>query len=339
MTAFEPAASSDTTVADGQSSLTVAQWMSTWFDTFLNVGKSTRQRYEIDIRLHIVPGIGDISLAQLTALDIQRLYNALLQKGLSAKSVKNLHGILHSALATALKMELVQKNVTDACTLPHIEKKEMHTLADQRLTAFLQAAAVDEFYPAFYVCLFTGLRESELLGLTWDCIDFENSRIRVYRQFRRQNFHNEKSVWKFSSLKNKKERTIVVPSQVIQMLKNIKAKQKVSQARNNTTCLVDHDFVFTKKNGEFIQTSQLYRHFKKIVTQMGCPDVRFHDLRHTYATIAIQSGTDVKTVSSNLGHATVAFTMDQYAHVSEMMKKNSASLMENFIETTCKTNR
>ena len=317
--------------APAASVLTVAEWLDTWFNNYVTAGKSTRQRYEIDIRLHIVPALGTKPIDQLTSLDLQQLYKKLIIEGLSPKSVKNIHGMLHSAVGMAVKNQLLTRNITEDCSLPKVEKKEMRTLADDKLTTFLDAAADDEFFDAFFVCLFTGMRECELLGLTWDCVDFKRGTIRVYRQYRRQNFHDEPSVWKFSSLKNKKERTIKAPSQVMDTLHEVWEKQQAQKKHSGRAWKNKQNFIFTKMNGDFIQTSQFYRHFKKIVASMGEPDIRFHDLRHTYATLAIQSGTDIKTVSANLGHATVSFTLDQYAHVSEKMKQKSAELMENLI--------
>ena len=133
-------------------------------------------------------------------------------------------------------------------------------------------------------------------------------------------------------MKNKQERTFTVPSSVIAALKKVRTKQAEWKLHYGQLYRNEDDFVFTDELGHHLATRTVYNRFKAIVTQMGLPEVRLHDLRHTYATLALQNGVDIKTVSHNLGHSTVAFTMDKYAHVTFTMQKDSAQKMESFIE-------
>lgn len=153
--------------------LTLEEWGWEWLKTFKEgkIRHSTMDNYESDFRMHVVPYIGHIKLKDLTTLHIQRTYTKAQQNGLSPKSIRNIHGLVHGMLAKAQSLDMVRKNVSEDCELPMLEKAEMHTLSDVELRRFLAIAKDDPFYLMYYVDFFTGLRESELIGLTWDCID------------------------------------------------------------------------------------------------------------------------------------------------------------------------
>ena len=207
----------------------------------------------------------------------------------------------------------------------------MHTLSDVELRRFLDIAKDDPFYLMYYVDFFTGLRESELIGLTWDCIDFAKGTIRVYRQFVRIASGPDKGKMMYTPLKNGKERTITLTITALNVLREAKRKQNEMHLRAGSSWHNEYNMIFTRSNGMFVRFKTLYVHFKAIVKRMGRPEVRFHDVRHTYATLAIQSEIDFKTLSLSLGHATVAFTLDTYGHVSHRMSQNAAAKMEKFI--------
>ncbi len=318
-----------------ETDLTIEQWGWEWMQTF-KAGKikhSTMDNYESDFRMHVVPYIGHIKLKDLTTLHIQRTYTKAQQNGLSPKSIRNIHGLVHGMLAKAQSLDMVRKNVSEDCELPMLEKAEMHTLSDVELRCFLAIAKDDPFYLMYYVDFFTGLRESELIGLTWDCIDFAKGTIRVYRQFVRIASGPDKGKMMFTSLKNHKERTIHPAPSVMEALRQTKEKQNRQRLVAGSSWDNVYDMVFTRDNGMFIRFKTLYVHFKALVGKLNRPEVRFHDIRHTYATLAIQSEIDFKTLSLSLGHATVAFTLDTYGHVSNRMSQNAADKMEKFIGT------
>ena len=207
--------------------LTLEEWGWEWLKTFKEgkIRHSTMDNYESDFRMHVVPYIGRIKLKDLTTLHIQRTYAKAQQNGLSPKSIRNIHGLIHGMLAKAQSLDMVRKNVSEGCELPVLEKTEMHTLSDVELRRFLDIAKDDPFYLMYYVDFFTGLRESELIGLTWDCIDFAKGTIRVYRQFVRIASGPDKGKMMFTSLKNHKERTIHPAPSVMDALKQAKEKQ------------------------------------------------------------------------------------------------------------------
>ena len=165
---------------------TVGQWLNKWHDEWLiQVKDTTRRRYDLEIRLHIAPGLGEVRLCKLTTLQVQRLYNELSNGGLSPKSVKCTHGVLHEALDKAVEQGLIAENVTDRCSVPRQIHYEMRPFRAEEVTAFLDKIRGHRYEDAYYVSLFTGLREAELMGLTWDCVDFESGTIRIYRQLQR----------------------------------------------------------------------------------------------------------------------------------------------------------
>ena len=312
--------------------MTVAQFVEQWRGTYTrDIKKSTMQRYDLDIRLRIVPLIGDCKLAELKPVQITQLYNWVQDQGLSQKSIKNLHGTLHRILQDAVDNEYMPKNVADRAKIPKAteQAQEMRPLKDTEVPVFIKAIKGHKFETLYFVAMFTGMRESELIGLTWDCIDWENNRIRIYRQLPRD---QEKGVADtFTTLKNGKSREIAPAAEVFSVLRKVKAEQAEKKLKACGKWNNPEGFVFTDNNGEHVKRVTVYNNFKRIVSSIGLPEVRFHDLRHTYATIALQEGVDVKTVSHNLGHATVAFTLDKYGHVTERMKDDSAEKMGRFI--------
>lgn len=183
----------------------------------------------------------------------------------------------------------------------------------------------------FYFDIFTGLRESEACGLTWDCVDFEKGTIRVYRQLLKTGVVDGKGVFDFAPLKNDRERTIEPAAQVMEHLRRVQRKQKEYRLLTSGAYSNPRQFVFTDEIGKPFHYHTMYTHFKQIVKKIGMPEVRFHDLRHTYATLSIQNGSDIKTISESLGHSTVSFTMDRYGHVSNQMRRDNAERMEKLI--------
>lgn len=320
---------------------TLAGWLDIWASTYLGgVKPRTVEIYESDIRLHIKPVLGSIKLEALDTHTIQRFYNQLMvgangAPGLSPKSVKNIHGVLHHALNQAVANGLLRSNPADACILPRVEKKELKPLDEDEISKFLVAIQGSTYEDIFLVTLFTGLREGEVLGLTWDCVDFERGILLINKQIQ---LHQEKGMKAYAlvSPKNGKSRTVAAAPSVIERLKHRRAAQAEQQLLAGPLWNNPDNLVFTDPSGRHLTKPTVYRAFKKAVASIGRPDARFHDLRHSYAVVALRSGDDVKTVQSNLGHATAAFTLDVYGHVTDKMKQESAARMEKFIQSVSK---
>ena len=312
------------------SKMTVGQWLDVWTEEYLGgVKPLTVSSYKTAVKIHLKPGLGAIKLEALDPHTVQGFYNALTQqKQLSPKTVKNIHGILHKALEKAVNNKYIPFNPTESCELPRMEKKEIQPLDDSQITVFLKAIKGHRFEHLFTIALFTGMREGEALGLTWDCVDLAKGTILINKQL--QVVKGSHGEYTLAPTKNSKGRTLTVAPFVVSVLKRVKHRQLENRLRYGE-CWTDSGFVFTDELGGHLKHVTVYKQFKKIVTEMGCPDARFHDLRHSYAVASIRSGDDIKTVQENLGHATASFTLDVYGHVTEQMKQASAARMEQFI--------
>lgn len=315
--------------------ITVGQW----FDIFISdynkgVKASTLAQYEYQVRQNIKPTIGNIQLQKLTAPMIQRLYNDKLET-LSPKSIRNLHGFMHKGLNQAVMCQYLKVNPCLACQLPRVEKKEMKTLTSNALELFLHEIRGKVYEDLFFIAIFTGMRQAELLGLTWSCVDFEKGQIDVKSQLKRERKLTRENEYRFDSLKNGKSRVIVPAPIVFDVLRKVKRTQSENHLKYGCKYENKDDLVFTDVNGSHLCHPSVWRAFKRRVAAIGYPDLRFHDLRHSFATISIENGDDIKTVSENLGHATVAFTLDVYGHVTDKMKKQSADRMQDYIKSIC----
>lgn len=314
--------------------MTVGAWLDIWAETYLGgVKPHTVRSYTDIIKNHLKPALNTIPLDALNAHTIQQFYNALGKEkdgkpGLSSKTVKNIHGVLHQALQQAVMLGYIRANPTDACILPRRVKKEIHPLDEEQSKAFLEAIKGHRFETLFTVTLFTGLREGEALGLLWNCLDLENGIMLVDKQLQLEKKRGGKYI--FVPLKNDRSRTVALAPWVIEILKHHRAVQ--AEQRLRTGPLWENSgLVFTNELGRHLAIHTVYKDFKKIVASIGCPEVRFHDLRHSYAVAALRAGDDIKTVQGTLGHATAAFTLDVYGHVTDQMKRASANRMEQYI--------
>jgi len=309
---------------------TLGQWMDVWFENYakLKVRPSSHQTYKGYINNHIKPYVGSIPLSKLTSLDLQKLYKMLLTegridriesknqpKGLSAKTVRNINQIISSALNLAKEQKLLASNPAEACALPRVEHREMKTLPVEQLTSFLREAKETGVYEMYYIELATGLRRGELLGLKWQDIDMVNGTIRVQRQVARIDGEIVEA-----PLKTKNSyRTVSIGPDAIEVLKE--QKKKVG----------DSEYVFPSPNGGPISPDSVLNMLHRVLERAGLPKIRFHDLRHTFATLALQNGVDIKTVSGMLGHFSAGFTLDTYAHVTTSAQREAANTMGNVL--------
>ena len=179
--------------------------------------------------------------------------------------------------------------------------------------------------------MFTGLRESEILGLTWDCVDLDSGALLVEKQLKRE-MKERGGGYKFAPTKNGKKRLLTLAPSVVMLFRLQKLHQN-SLRMEAGDLWEEHNLVFTNRVGHFLSYRSVFDPFKRIVKRIGYPNTRFHDLRHSYAIASIKGGDNIKTVQENLGHATAAFTLDVYGHVTAQMKRESADRMEQFIKS------
>ena len=312
---------------------TVGEWLDTWLKTYAlySVKSYTYDAYERSCNIHIKPALGRIRLSALTAPQIQQFYNSLItEKELSPKTGKNIHGVLHRALGQAVKLGMLRSNPTNVCDLPKAHRKEIKPMEQAEITKFLQAIQGTKYGLVYQITLFTGLREGEVLGLTWDCIDFQHNALYVNKQL--QKTQKVGGQYVLAPTKSGRSRMITVAPSVMDLLKKQKSQQAQMRLLVGQDWKNPWDLVFTNEFGGNLSHFTVYKTFKEIVRSIGLEQERFHDLRHSYAVVSLESGDDIKTVQTNLGHATASFTLDVYGHVSQKMRQQSADRMEQFIQ-------
>ncbi len=326
------------------SGMKLRDWLDSWLADYSGDKKySTMKHYRAACETHIKPRLGDVPLSKLNAVMVQKFYNSLShpedgEKVLSPKTVKNVHGILSKAMSQAVRNGLIKFNPCEGAVLPKVSKKEIRTLSNEQVKGLLELADSDEVYGILLkLIVLTGLREAEAMGLTWDCVDFEKGTILVNKQLQKRPKSAGGMV--FSSLKNGKPRLLRPAPYVMQLLRQRQERQRRQRLEAGEAWEEWHDaqvngsLVFTTLTGSYLSPQTVYNHFKVMAAKLGVPNARVHDLRHTFAVLSLENGDDIKTVQGNLGHATAAFTLDVYGHVSDTMQKASAERMERFVQS------
>lgn len=310
------------------SKLLLSEWLDIWLKDYMTGLKPlTVKSYNATTANHIKPNLGRVPLSSLTTHQIQRFINTL-AKEYSPKTVKNIHGVLHQALEQAVIINYLPSNPADNIKLPKYTKKDIKPLDKAEIPLFLEAIKGDRYESLFLVDLFTGMRESEIIGLTWDHVDFDTGTINICRQWQKL-----KGGCRFVTLKSDKTRTITPGRFVMDLLRKEKVKQAENKLKAGSAWNNPHNFVFTNEVGDFIRHATLWARYKKIVTSIGLPELRFHDLRHTFAVVSLQAGNNVKVVQESLGHYSAAFTLDTYAHVTKTLQQESADRIDAFINS------
>lgn len=309
---------------------TVASWLWTWYELYSkpNVRPSTAEYYRRSIEKHVVPRIGDIKLNRLTSRDIQKLYRDLQENGrlrevqrsknpgLSNATVRGIHMMLHNALDRAVKERLILRNPTEDCIIPKLVKQEMKILHPEDMGVYLQAADERDVLPMFYLELVSGLRKGELVALLWSDLDPESYTISVSKQ----------AVVRSGEITVNRPKTetsvrrVSIPREAVELLMWEHKKHP------------DNPYMFpSPKTGGMYYPDSVVNLHKKILKDAGLEHIRFHDLRHTFATMALQNGVDVKTVSTMLGHYDAGFTLRTYTHATRQKQDEAARTMGSFM--------
>jgi len=314
--------------------VTVADFLRQWLQDYatMSVRPTTLQRYKGIVEGHIIPAIGNIPLVRLQPSAVQSCYTKSLNGArldgkpghLTAKSVLEHHRLLKEALSHAVKWGLVSRNVADAVSPPRPVHREMSTLDSEGVHALLEAAKETDYYAIFHLSVYTGLRRSELLGLRWKDVSLELASLSVVQTMHR--LPGGQTV--FLEPKTAKSRRLVALSPIaVLALREYKQKQQALRTLIGGI-FTDNDLVFSHPDGTPIHPDIISQAFSRISRKVGLSGVRFHDLRHTHATLMLQQGIHPKIVQERLGHATIAVTLDTYSHVLPGLQEAAALRFE-----------
>jgi integrase len=302
--------------------LTVGQYLTDWLAT-KQAKPKTLAVYSDAIHLHLIPALGQIPLARLDWKQVEAFYKAK-QATHSSTTVHHIHGILRQALKKAQRVGLLGQNVTDVVEAPKIASKEMQVFDRDQARAFLEAAAGDRFEALYELALSTGMRQGELLGLHWNDIDLETGRLTVKYTLASIRGHLSITEPKTRSAR----RQILLTPRTVAALRAYRTYQKEEMLRRGVKW-EPTTLVFSTWQGKPYQAVHLLRwSFRPILKKAGLPRIRFHDLRHTCATLLLLSPrANVKAISEMLGHANIRTTLNTYAHVLPTMQENIVEAM------------
>ena len=314
------------------SRMTLGEWLDRWLEERVapSVRESTLESYRYHIRHHIKPRLGSKPIGKITVDDVQKLYREIQNCGriqedpvwghaLSGSTVRRLHGVFHMAMDAAVRAHLIPKNPTEGVTLPKKETVPKQVLNDAQLERFMKEVQNDPiWHDFFYTELTTGLRQGEICGLMWNDFNELHGTLSV-----RRTLHIQRG-GRLVTGKTKTgtgKRTITLPPSTAQLLAQRK-KSSYSQ------------WIFPNplQPEQPASPSTAYNHLKTLLKRAGLPSIRFHDLRHTFATHALASGVDAKTLSGILGHTQASFTLDTYTHVTGDMQKRASEIVGGFME-------
>lgn len=307
--------------------MTLAEWLDRWLNDYManSARESTLEGYRLYMETYVNPILGNKQINLITTLDVQKMYAKIRKQGrvknhpeyghrLKDSSVRKIHMMLHHAMDTAVQTGLIAKNPTEGTVVPKNNYPPKTVLDDEQLDRFMEEIKKDPiWYDFFYTEMTTGMRRGEICALQWDDFDEECGTIKVRRSFTtgcngRNTIGDTKT---FSG-----NRTILLPQSTVRVL----AERK----KEALTKWIFHNPVFPEKA---VAPEAAYRQMKKILASAELPNIRFHDLRHTFATHAISSGVDAKTLSGILGHTNASFTLDTYTHVTGDMHRKAAEVV------------
>lgn len=317
------------------SNIKLADWLDTWLTTYKkNVLKpTTYDSYETNIRRHLKPELGHLTLKELNVLHIQQFINQKYEQGASTALLRKIRNILHGALKQAIINQLIAKNPVEGVVMPKHSQKEIRVFTKEEEKQFIEALGNDRLATAFKLDLVSGLRKGELLGLTWDCIDLENgiisvkqSLIRVKNRNKNATKKNKYFVADTTKTVNSK-RKVPIPKTAIEMLKEHKRRQEYEKKLAGEL-YQDNNLVFCTALGNRIIPRNAERSFKRIANKAGIHGATIHSLRHTYATRLFELGVPAKTVSELLGHKNVAYTLNIYTHVLPEVKQEAVQKLD-----------
>ena len=315
-----------------ESNMTLGEWLDKWLDDYmaLTIRESTMDSYRTMAKHHIKPYLGGEKIGTITTADIQKLYNWLRENGrvnehyekgnaLSDSMIRSIHMMLHQAMDAAVRERIIVKNPTEGTAIPKNNYPPKQILTEEQLEKFLEVARADPVWSDFfYTELTTGLRLGEICGLKWQDFEEKTGRLHI-----RRSVHRRKGggVRVGETKTETSTRTILLPPSTVEILK---ARKKKSYSN-----WIFHNPVVPEVP---MDPSAAYKRLKTLLRYAELPSIRFHDLRHTFATHALTSGVDAKTLSTILGHTNASFTLDAYTHMTTDMHRKAATVVGGFLD-------
>ncbi len=317
-------------VLTGTARQTLEQFLLDWLENSQkqSVRPRTYERYREIVQLHIVPVLGHQKLQKLSAQHVQAFYTQKVKDGLSPSTVEVFHCVLHKALDTAVKWGLVPRNVCDLVSPPHRESFEIKPLDVEQANKLLAAARGHRLEALFILALTTGMRRGELLGLKWQDINFAAGTLQIRRILTRS---PDKGFVEAEPKTQKSRRSMVVAAFALEALRKHRTHQLETKLKAGASWQ-EHDYVFCTSVGTHLNPSKdVLDELKKLLNQAGLPDIRFHDLRHSAATLLLSEGVHPKVVQEMLGHSNISMTMDVYSHVLPSMQQEAVGRLNNIL--------
>ncbi len=316
---------------------TMARFLTSWLEGAKpTLRPRSWHRYEEHVRLHLTPTVGRIPLTRLSPADVQRANNTLLARGLAPATVGRAHATLRVALMQALRWQLIPSNPASLVTPPRVEQREMAALDAVQSRRFLQAARGMPLEALWVLAVTTGLRQGELLALQWSEVDLEGGSVRVIGTLTRIDIdvpidgHRKTHRVTAPPKSARSRRRVEIGTLALAALREHQRRQ-VEQRLHAGTLWVDRNLVFAGATGAHLHPVQLNSELRVLLSAAGLPRIRFHDLRHTAASLLLGRDVNPKKVSEMLGHSTVAITLDTYSHVSPTMHRDAAQVMDDLL--------
>jgi integrase len=318
----------DAGISINGSQQTLQGYLESWLTSIQkSIRPTTLYQYRMTCRRYIYPILGSIKLCNLHPELIQRLYANNLDSGIGARTVRIIHAVLHSAFEKALKLGILGRNPVDATTPPRVESKEMRIYDENQVNQLLLAARGNKNEALYHLAIATGLRQSELLGLKWSDLDWQKRTLSIQRQLKR----NGKKDDLFSQPKTKNgRRVIILGSITIDKFREHWDRQNMERLFAGER-YQDNDLIFPTPIGTPKNQSNLFREFKQFIRSAGLPEIRFHDLRHTAASLLLNHNIAPIIVSRRLGHYKVSMTLDTYGHLIPEFQNEAAELIDSLI--------
>lgn len=294
----------------------ITSWLE---DKKMNIQNSTFEQYTYFIEKFVIPHLGHMELAELSPRDIQSLYNELkAENRLSEGNIRRLHTLIKSSLNKAVQWEMLLKNPANVVETPKVTKNEVKVWDETEVKKFLEAAKESRYYEAFLISLTTGMRKGEVLGLRFIDVDEKNSTFRIV-----QTLENTGKAFKKGAKTQAGNRSVSVDKRTMRKVLALKEKYEAEKKASGKT-YKDSGLVIRTSIGTFLSPRNLLRDFYKAIKKADVKRIKYHDLRHTHASMLLKQGVNPKIVSERLGHANIRITLDCYSHLLPNMQKDTA---------------